>query len=185
MADDNLNIEAMMSDDFLESLSESNSDQVVTVVPEWVVDDIDHTTYKVWQAILQLQNKKELQIKCYGKVCTSKTPKSLYEIKKSEVASAVGISAQSIFRASKFSPLVLEFFNYINDILLEFHEKEQVKQKKRKINTGIRSKKKIIIVKSHQEIEKELNQLKAKATKEVLDLAINQMPLDLKLKLGF
>jgi ABC-type sugar transport system ATPase subunit len=185
MVDDEIDLDELMSDKFLDSLNDEGAKNYVEERPDWVNDDENHTTYKSWQAILAFKEKKEISIKNYGKIADKKTSKYLYEISKSEVSKVVGVSPQSIFRASKFSQSVLDYFDSINAALLKKHEKEQVKQKKRQINTGIRSKKKIIIVKSHQEIEKELNQLKAKTTKEVLDLAINQMPLDLKLKLGF
>lgn len=185
MADKDIYLDELMSDKFLDSLNDEGAKNNVEERPDWVNDDESHTTYKSWQAILALKNEKEKNIKHYGKVADKKTSKYLYEISKSEISKEVGVSPQSIFRTSKFSQSVLDYFDSINTVLLKIHEKEQVKQKKRQINTGIRSKKKIIIVKSHQEIEKELNQLKAKTTKQVLDLAINQMPLDLKLKLGF
>jgi len=184
MADDNFNIDSMINDEFLESLSESNSDKVSPIVPEWVVDDTSHTTYKAWQVIFQLQKQKELSIENYGKVATSKTSKSLYEIKKSEVSLAVGKSAQSIFRCSGFSDSIRIFLDKTNGKLLGFHEKEQRKQRNRQRNTGIRSRTKGDISESHQKIENELKKLKAMTTKDVLDLAINQMPIDLKRKLG-
>lgn len=185
MANDDIDLDELMSDKFLDSLNDEGAKNYLEESPVWVNDDVNHTTHKSWQAILSLKDKKEKNIKSYGKIADKKTSKYLYEISKSEVSRVVGVSPQSIFRTSKFSPFVLYYFDNINAELLKNHEKEQVKQKKRRINKGIRAKKKGIIVKSHQEIEKELNQLKAKATKQVLDLAINQMPLDLKLRLGF
>jgi hypothetical protein len=184
MADDYIDIDTMIEDEFLESLDEPKVEEVIPVTPEWVVDNNSHTTYKAWQAILKLKSRKQLGIKSYGKVCTSKTAKSLYEIKKSEIASEVGISAQSIFRTSSFSPFILSFFNEVNAALLIFHEREQQKQKKRQRISGIRSKNKETILKNHQGLEKELTLLKARTTKETLDLVINKMPLDFKLKLG-
>lgn len=184
MANGDIDLDELIGDEFLESLDDNSAESDIPERPSWVVDDESHTTYKSWQAIMALKEEKEKSIKKFGKVANKKTPKSLYEISKSEVAKKVEISPQSIFRASTFSSLILGFFDDTNVDLLEFHEKEQMKQKNRQLSTGIRSKKKDVIVKSHQDIEKELNQLKAKTTKEVLDLAIDKIPLDLKLKLG-
>jgi ABC-type sugar transport system ATPase subunit len=184
MANSDVDLDELMGNEFLDSLDDESAEIDVPERQTWVVDDENHTTYKSWQAILALKVKKENLITNYGKVANKKTPKSLYEISKSEVSERVKISAQGIFRSSTFSPSILGFFDGTNDDLRKFHENEQLKQKKRQINMGIRSKKKEVIAKSHQCIEKELNQLKAKTTKEVLDLAINKIPLDYKLKLG-
>jgi hypothetical protein len=184
MANGDIDLDELMDDEFLYSLDNESTENNALERPTWVVYDENHTTYKSWQAILALKEEKEKLITNYGKVANKKTPNSLYEISKSKVSKRVKVSAQGIFRTSKFSPSVLGFFDDINDDLRKLHENEQLKQKKRQINTGIRSKKKGIIAKSHQCIEKELNQLKAKKTKEVLDLAINKIPLDYKLKLG-
>ena len=184
MASDNIDLDELIGEEFLKTLDDKNIQLDTPDIPAWVVNDENHTTYKSWHAILELKKEKENRIKNYGRVGDRKTPKSLYVISKSEVAKKVRISPQSIFRASKFSELILDFFCEVNDLLHVSYEKEQIKQKKRQKNTGVRSLKKKAMVKSHQDIEKELNQLKAKTTKEVLDLAINKMPLDFRLKLG-
>jgi hypothetical protein len=183
MSNDVVDLDELMDEKFLESLDD-NAECEILEKPSWVIDDDSHTTYKSWQAILTLKEEKESRIKSYGKVANAKTSSSLFKISKSDVSKIVHVSAQSIFRTSKFSPLVLCFFDNINDTLLDVYKKEQIKQGKRQKNSGIRVNKKEVIVKCHQDIKKELNQLKAKTTKEVLDLTINKMPLDFRLKLG-
>ncbi|EGR3087374.1 hypothetical protein DMW14_24835, partial [Vibrio parahaemolyticus] len=91
--------------------------------------------------------------------------------------------AQSIFRSSSFSSSLLDYFDHINSELLDCYERQQRKLQKRK-NTGIRTKKKEQLVKSYQELEKENIQLKRKIVKDVLDLASERMPFDLRMKLG-
>ena len=177
MINTDIDLDESVSEEFLSGLDDASSVTEIIVRPNWVVDDESHTTYRSWKSILALKEEKEKNIKNYGKVANAKTSKS-------QVAKKVEISPQSIFRTSKFSPLILDFFDAINSSLLDLHEKEQTKQRRRQVKTGIRTKKKDVIVKSHQDIEQELNQLKAKMTKDVLDLAIDKMPLDLKLKLG-
>lgn len=181
--DTEFDIDEMASAEFLNSLDDSSVEQEESDVPSWVVNDVEQTTYKAWIAILVLKTDKLTRIKVFGKVATEKTPKSLYQIAKSEVSKQVGVSAQSIFRASSFSPDILDFFDEINKELLEAHKKEQVRQKNRH-ETGLRANKKEAIVKSHQSIESELASLKKKTTKDVLDLAVDNMALDIKLKLG-
>ncbi|USD58781.1 hypothetical protein J4N45_14605 [Vibrio sp. SCSIO 43140] len=184
MINDNSSLDELMSDDFLNSLECDSPISDVSSPPNWVVPDITHTTYRVWQSILALTETKKKNIQNYGKVASRKTPKALFEMTKAEVARDVNISAQSIFRASKFSASILDFFDETNAMLSDLHQKEQTRQVRRQINTGIRTKKKDAIVKIQQDMKVELRDLKAKTTKQVLDLAIDKMPLDLRLKLG-
>ncbi|MDN3414538.1 MULTISPECIES: hypothetical protein [unclassified Pseudoalteromonas] len=184
MANDHIDLDELIGEKFLETLDDKYIQSHTPERPSWVIDDENHTTYKSWQIILVIKEEKEENIKKFGKVANNKTQRSLYKILKSEVAEKMEISSQSIFRTSKFSPSILKFFDEINIALLELYEKEQIKQRNRQKNTGIRSRKKQAIVRSHQDIENELNQLKARTTKEVLDLAIDKMPLDYRLKLG-
>ncbi|MEZ9010469.1 hypothetical protein AB4251_15380 [Vibrio lentus] len=174
-------LDELFTDDFLDSLDDDSTVEQ-SVSASWVVDDKDHTTYKAYHAILELKAQAEKAIENFGEVETTKTPK-FYQLKKSHVAKAVGVSAQSIFNTSSFSPHIRTFFDDINDELLKRHQTEQKKQVKRK-NTGLRRKKKEVVVVSHQSLEKKYNALKALTTKEVLNLSIEKMPIDLKAKLG-
>ncbi|EAR56576.1 hypothetical protein SKA34_01677 [Photobacterium sp. SKA34] len=174
-------LDEMMSDEFLDSLDDSQSPS--TEKPSWVVDEPEHTTYKAYHAILDLEAAVQEAIKSFGKVATAKT-KKFYQIKKSNVARIVGLSAQSIFNTSSFSKEIERYFDEVNKALLDLHEIEQKKQVQRK-KTGIRVKKKEVIISSHQELEKKYNNVVSRSTKETLDLAIKNMPIDLKVKLGF
>ncbi|MEZ8775780.1 hypothetical protein [Vibrio sp. 10N.247.310.17] len=176
-------LDELLSEDFLDSLNDEDSSEDKVKQPLWVIDDVQHTTFKAYHTILKFKASKLTAIKNYGKVATNKTPKSLYQISKTEVAKQVEVSAQSIFRASTFSKDALAFFNEVNKELLEVHEVEQKKQLKRK-NTGLRKNKKEEIVKSHQSIEEKYETLKRLKTKEMLELTIERMPLDLRVKLG-
>lgn len=178
----------LMSDEFLEGLDdESNVKEAAEIKaaqkPVWVSEDEAHTTFKTWGAILQLKRDKKVSIKALGKVADSKTPKSVYEIKKSEVAGLVGRSAQSIFRKSSFSKDVLTFFDYTNGKLLALHEKEQFKQKSRSKKTGVRVNKKEDLVKEVQDLREKVKDLECRQVKDTLDLVLTQMPFDLRQKL--
>ncbi|MCG9695063.1 hypothetical protein L1D55_25730 [Vibrio sp. Isolate22] len=186
MSNNDIDLDELMTGDFLDSLAEESQSaekENTTDLPVWIEGDEKHTTYRAWQAILQLKAVKELDIKKFGQVATSKTPKSLYSMSKSEVAKRVGISAQSIFRTSSFSSSIVNFFNATNVDLLEIWELAQKKQINRH-RKGIRAKSKDEIRQSHQVIEKQLQELRAKTTKDILDLALENMPLDLRSKLG-
>ena len=80
IVDDEIDLDELMSDKFLDSLNDEGAKNNVEERPDWVNDDESHTTYKSWHAILALKNEKEKNIKHYGKVADKKTPKYLYEI---------------------------------------------------------------------------------------------------------
>ena len=172
-------LDALMSEKFLDSLdAESKDDHLQEVEkPIWVQED-RHTTYRAWQAILALKAEKETSIFTFGKVATSKTPKSLYQIKKSEVSKMLGISAQSMFAASSFSAELFKFLDKVNASLLKLHTQEQKKQKKR-YTTGVRSKRKEEVVNEYQQLRYRVRELECRNVKETLDLLISQLPFDL------
>ena len=184
MTNKDVDLNELVSDEFLDTLDNIAPEVSRPVYPDWVIDNESDTTYKVYYAIVQLKEEKTKGIKNYGKVASNKTAKSLFEIKKSDVSRLVGVSAQSIFRGSKFSDLARNFFDDINEDLFIYYEKEQKKQINRHKATGLRLHKKEQIVRSHQSMEQELKSIKAKTTKQVLDLVVEQLPLDLRLKLG-
>ncbi|MDU0114012.1 hypothetical protein RT723_13580 [Psychrosphaera aquimarina] len=178
-------LDALMSDDFLDSLDVKNNDDKHHQQVDWPVwvKSESHTTYRVWKAILKLKVTKEFQIANFGKVADGKTPKSLYRIKKSEVALAVGVSAQSIFRSSMFSKYVLQFFDVANKELLERHQREQKKQKSRFTVTGVRTKRKDDLVFEVQELRNKVKELECRQVKDTLDVVLSKMPIDLRRKL--
>jgi hypothetical protein len=183
----NDDLHALMTDEFLDGLGDSEDSKVTdssdVTRPEWVSENIEHTTFKAWDVILKLKAQRELSIKSFGKVADNKTPKGIYQIKKSEVAGIVGISSQSIFRASKFSDDVRTFFGDVNDELLELHEKEQKKQQSRSKNSGVRVKRKAELVDDVQSLREKVEELEARTVKETLDLLLKEMPIDLRRKL--
>lgn len=189
MAIKDSDLDEMMGDDFLNGLEEEYINEVEKFEcnrPDWVSNNEKNTTFKAWRAILELKFDKENDIKNFGKIATNKTPKSTYNFTQSEVAKKVGVTSQSLFHASSFSVAVLKCFNDANRELVELWKYEQKKQAIRcKRNTGIRLRKKDDIRKSHQRLEVELKSLKEKTVKDVLDSALERMPLDLKIKLGF
>ncbi|MBM5108108.1 hypothetical protein HYN94_10850 [Vibrio parahaemolyticus] len=176
---DNLeDLDDLVSDEFLDSLDEEeNKSRQEVSKPHWVKGG-NHTTHKAWEAILTLKKEKESNILTFGKIATSKTLKSVYQIKKSDVANIVGITAQSIFSSSSFSSEITDFLNEINASLLEIHTQEQGKQKKR-YTTGMRSKKKEDVVSEYQQLRSRVRELECRNVEETLELLIRQLPFDL------
>ncbi|MGR5470504.1 hypothetical protein ACPV51_25135, partial [Vibrio astriarenae] len=99
-----------------------------------------------WLAISGLKPQKVQSIKQCKKP-DGRTAKSVYQIAKSEVAKQVGISAQSIFRTSSFSPSILAYFDEVNAELQARFDKKVARAVKAK-NTGVRTKKKEQIIQS-------------------------------------
>lgn len=181
-------LDDLMSDDFLDGLDDKPDVNKLakietTKMPAWVNEDVAHTTYKSWCAIQKLKCDKQASIKALGKVADSKTPKSIYEIKKSEVAKLVGLSSQSIFRTSSFSSDILGFFEEENIVLLALHKQEQKKQKSRSKVTGVRANKKEDLVSEVQDLRNKVRELECRQVKDTLDLALMKMPFDLRQKL--
>ncbi|CCN63548.1 conserved hypothetical protein [Vibrio nigripulchritudo POn4] len=185
MNDDDL--EYLISEEFLSNLeSESKAEKSNiknNAPPSWVIEDQRHTTYKAWLAILMLKREKEQTIMSLGKVLSKKVPKGYFQLKKSEVASVVGISAQSIFRTSTFSNKVLAYFDDTNSSLLKLYQAEKNRQMGRYRPAGIRPRSKQELVDEAQAIRKQIKILECRQVKETLDLLLSQMPIDLKRRL--
>ena len=178
-------LDELMTDDFLSDLdSPSNNNEGLFDKPPWVRGDTRHTTFKTWRAILDLQAIKEKSIKNYGKVAHRKTPKSLYQIKKSEVADIVAIKSQSLFRTSGFSDDIRAFFDDVNSELVDLFEIEQNKQRLRRKRRGVRSKCKPELVDDVQVLREKVEKLERQTVKDTLDLMLQRMPLDLRRKMG-
>jgi len=96
----------------------------------------------------------------------------------------VDVSPQSIFQMSKFSDKAFKFLAKIYEELLKLHIKEQVKQSNRRKNTGVRSKNKSKLVDDIQVLKSKFEELEKRSVKETLDLAIKNMLIDLRIKLG-
>jgi hypothetical protein len=179
-------LDDLLSDDFLDSLGDEEvlTEEEDTPIPEGVPDDKEHTAYKAWKAILELKSEKGNAIKAYNQIANKKTPKSLYEIKKTEVGKSVGKSQQNLFYGkASFCKGLNDCIEDQNDELLELFEKEQEVLKNPKRVTGIRAKKKNEIVTDYQQLRETVELLRRKNAKETIDLVIGRMPLDLQAKL--
>ncbi|EGR2893510.1 hypothetical protein BTO19_17855 [Vibrio parahaemolyticus] len=182
--DADMNLDELLNDDFFDDLGEPDASEIksdTAEMPDWV-GDAGSTTHNAWRAINELKPKKINSIKKCKKP-NDKTAKSLYQISKADVSKLVGISAQSIFRTSSFSPSILAYFDDVNSELLTYFNKRK-KTAFRTQNTGIRTRKKEQLVQTYQQMEKEMNALKQNTTKDLLDAVVAGMPLDLRIKLN-
>lgn len=177
-------LDDMLKNSFLDDLDESMENyDVRPSKPSWVSDDENKTTHKAWTVINTLKLSKQESI-ILNKKLSLKTAKSVYQIAKSEVSREVGITAQSIFRTSSFSCSILQYFDEVNAELHALFKKMLSTHNSRK-SMGVRNKKKEEVIKNYQTIVEELDLLKKKTVKDVLDLAVNKIPIDLRTKIGF
>ncbi|HCE2311129.1 hypothetical protein P7M42_14390 [Vibrio parahaemolyticus] len=184
MHDQDMNLDELLDDDFFDDLGEpvkSDATDDVEVKPDWVGNE-DSTTYKAWLAINELKSQKIDAIKKCKKP-SDRTPKSVYQLSKSEVSKLVGISAQSIFRTSSFSESILIYFDEVNAELQKHFDKKKARAINTQ-NTGVRAQKKEQLVKTYQQMETELDKLKKSTTKDLLDSVTRGLPLDLRRKLN-
>lgn len=179
-------LDELLSDDFLDSL---DIDDVTTelgesVKPDWLPSNQNHLVYKGWEAILVLKAEKEKAIKEYKKIANNKTPKSLYEMKKTEVGRAVGDDQRYIFYGKgKHYEEICKFFDEQNEQLLNLFKDTQEKLASRQKSTGIRVQKKEQIVNGYQQLRDENEQLRRQNAKDMLDMSIGRLPLDLQILL--
>ncbi|MBU2919147.1 hypothetical protein KO505_14465 [Psychrosphaera sp. F3M07] len=178
-------LDDLLSDDFLASLEpEDSSVKDPLDVPDYLPNDENHTGYKAWKAIKYIKSIKEEMIKDYREVADSQTPKSLYQIYKSEVGREIERAPQNVFsgKASFCEPLS-DFLDKKNKELLTLFDEEQALLKVERKQTGSRGKRKDQVVYEYQQMREELNALKHQKAKDMLDLAISRLPLDLQQKL--
>lgn len=182
----NKELDDTLSDDFLDGLDDDSTEteevqEAERVKPDWVSSDEEHNSYKAWSAILELVIQKEDGIKAYKKIADKSTPVGLYQVKKSEVGKRVGAAPQNLFNGKqKFCKGLRTFFKVQNKDLYKLFEKEQAVLRNPQTTTGLRAKKKALIVNEYQELREAVKLLRRKNAKEVIDLAISRMPLDLQ-----
>lgn len=178
-------LDDLLSDDFLGALETGDSSvKQDAAIPEWVPESHGNNGFKAWQAIRGIRSEKENAIKSYGKIADRKTPKGLYKIKKSEVARVIGKDAQNLFAGkAAFCEPLSNFLDDQNEELFALFEKEQALLTAKQKQTGVRVKKKDQVVYEYQQMRDELNTLKCQRAKDVLDMAVSRLPLDLQEKL--
>jgi hypothetical protein len=176
----------LMEDDFLDSLDDGDAQAKVEepVKPDGLPSNKEHLVYRGWKAILALRAEKEKAIKAYKKIADKKTPKGLYEMKKTEVGRAVGKDQRYIFYGNgEAYEGICKFFDKQNEELLEIFEKAQKALTRTQKVTGIRVQKKEQIVSGYQRLRDENEFLRRQNAKDMLDLSIRRLPLELQVLL--
>lgn len=180
-------LDKLMEDEFLDSLDDSDATtkvEVTLIKPYWLPNDEQHLVYRGWEAILALRAEKEKSIKAYKKIANKKTPKGLYAMKKTDIGRAVGEDQHYIFYGKGESYQgICQFFDEQNDELLEVFESAQKALTGSQKSTGIRVQKKEQIVSEYQRLREDNELLRRQNAKDMLDLSIGRLPLDLQVLL--
>ena len=162
----------MLLDTLFESAKPKNN------TPSWVLDDSQHITQKIWQAINELKSEKINNILKY-------TPKKTrgksvnYVIRKVEIARLIKCSPPTLHNRF-FSNDLDETLNLFNEELLEIFNDRKEKISK----TGIKNKRKIEILAEIDRLRIENTELKNQKTIEMVQELIKNLPLKAKKAAG-
>lgn len=144
-------------------------------LPNWV--NSKNSSQRAYEAIEALKKVKQQFIRKHGLKSQYKT-KSTYQISKTEVAKKVGSKPQPLFNSCSYSESLTSYFNDVNDELDAYRER-RIKNK-----GGLRQKKKDDLVKELQETKSNNDQLLVETVDAVFERTINNLPLDVRRKLG-
>jgi hypothetical protein len=160
-------------DDFLDSNESENNES--EGLPDWVSPN--NSSLKAYEAIEEIKKEKKKYIRRNG-LKSQYVKKSNYQIQKSEVARSVGAKPQPLFNSCSYSESLSRHLDAVNKQLDEAREK-RIKNK-----GGLRQKKKELIIKELQEANHKNDNLLTETVDKVFERTMNNMPLDIKRKLG-
>jgi len=166
-------------DNLMGEIESSNSSEKDVNLPGWVSKK--DASYGAYLAILELEVEKKAYINS-GEFRTLKyVKKSNYSITNAEVAIRVGKSSKTLFNTSSYSTtLVCEHLNPINEVLISLYENKNEKIKKR---SGLRNKKKSIVVSELQDARNQIGELELKLARRAYEHCIDNIPLDIRSRL--
>lgn len=148
--------------------------------PEWVSDK--NASLKAWEYVEQLKKEKSLYIKRHSKVTDYLTQKP-YQIKGSDVATALNMSRTSLMNTSSYSPYFRKYLDSVNADLVIAKDASLQKAKKSPARGSIRSSKDELLQKNTA-LRKQISELEAQKSEELVRYAFDQLPLPIKKKIG-
>lgn len=166
--------------DYLKKRVEAAAHQQETECPSWVSDR--NASLKAWQYVEELKKEKSLYIKRHHKV-TDYLAQKTYQIKGSDVASALSINRASLMNTSKYSTHFRKYLESVNAELAAAKEAKLFKAQKAHSRGSIRSSKDEL-VQANTELKKRVSELEAQKTEELVRYTFDQLPLPVKKKLG-
>ena len=159
-----------------EALKESQPER-----PDWVSEK--NASLKAWEYVEELRKQKAVYIKRHHKV-TDYLTKKTYQIKGSEVADALGISRATLNNTSKYSPHFRKYLEGVNGELASAKEAKLQKTRQEGASRGSIRSSKDHLVSANAELRRQVAELEAQKTEELVRYAFDQLPLPIKKKLG-
>ena len=166
--------------DYLKKRIEQASKAQAAVLPHWVSNK--NYSFKAWQYTESLKKEKLLYIKRHDKITDFSIQKN-YQIKGSDIASALEISRASLMNTSKYSHDFRRYLDSTNQELDDAKEKRLKKSKESPSRGSIRNTKDEL-VKANTELRSKVDKLEALKTEEIVCRAFDQLPLPIRKKLG-
>lgn len=166
--------------DYLKKRVEEADSQKKAEHPSWVSDT--NASLKAWQYVEELKKQKSLYIKRHHRATDYLTQKT-YQIKGSDIASALCINRASLMNTSSYSPHFKKYLDSVNSELAAAKEARILKAQKASSRGSIRNSKDEL-VQANTELKKRVAELDAQKTEELVRYAYDQLPLPVKKKLG-
>ena len=165
---------------YLKKRAEESSKEQEPDWPEWVSNK--NASLKAWQYAEELKKEKSLYVKRHNKITDFLIQKT-YQIKGSDIASALSISRASLMNTSKYSCYFKRYLDGVNKDLAEAKEAKLRKAKDTPSRGSIRSSKEEL-VRANTELRKRVTDLETQKTEELVSRAYDQLPLPIRRKLG-
>ncbi|MEQ8184042.1 hypothetical protein [Marinobacter salarius] len=166
--------------DYLKKRVEAAASQQEAERPSWVSNK--NASLKAWQYVEELKKEKSLYIKRHHKI-TDYLVQKTYQIKGSDIASALDINRASLMNTSSYSPHFKKYLDSVNKELAAAKEARLLKAQKSPSRGSIRNSKDEL-VRSNTDLKKRVSELEAQKTEELVRYAFDQLPLPVKKKLG-
>lgn len=149
--------------------------------PRWASTK-DSTFNKAWKYVEEAKEVKALYIKKHFTV-TDFSRKNNYLITGAEISKALSINRTSLMNTSKASPKFREYLEKINANLCEAKD-NKLEEIRSDTSRGPERSSKAELVKANKELRKEVAELKAQKTAELVSQAFDELPLPVKRTLG-
>ena len=166
--------------EYLKNKAKSKPATNETKLPDWVSKS--NSSFKAWQYVEELKKEKSLSIKRHHKATDFLTKKT-HQIKGSDIAKALCISRASLMNTSSYSE---SFRQYLEKVNRELEEAKNAKLKNtsQSASRGSIRNRKDELMTMNTDLKKRLSALENQKTEELVRYAFDQLPLNIKRKLG-
>lgn len=166
--------------EYLQNKAKSKPATNETKLPDWVSKS--NSSFKAWQYVEELKKEKSLYIKRHHKVTDFLTKKA-YQIKGSDIAKALNLSRASLMNTSSYSENFRKYLEKVNTDL-EVAKDVKLKQARQSASRGSIRNRKDELTAINSDLKKQLSVLENQKTEELVRFAFDQLPLNIKRKLG-